>query len=215
MDHWTKEQEAAAMPARRTAESMEKDAKAASLFRRGLTYRQISAEMGWGSPTSALNAVRRAARDAARDDLGGADALHLMLGRLNDYRRVAWRVASTKHFLTTQSGVVLHPVTREPLLDDSPVLAALDRLLRCDAEENKLRGTYAPTKTRVEVITEDMVDAEISRLMREVEANDGGVAAGLVNEDTAGFADDLTDEVAFAVGDEGGDVPGSGRPGPG
>jgi hypothetical protein len=193
------------MPQRRSAESMERDAKAGSLFRRGLTYRQIASEMGWSSPASALEAVRSAARDAARDDLGGVDALQLMLGRLNDYRRVAWRVASSKHFLTNQAGVVQHPVTREPLLDEAPVLAALDRLLRCDVEENKLRGTYAPTKTRVEVITEDMVDSEIARLLTEVAANDG--PSGRVNEDS--------DEFTFAGGDEVEGAAGPGRPGPG
>jgi len=196
------------MPARRTAESMEKDAKAASLYRRGLTYRQIAAELDWASPAAAFEAVRRAVRDAARDDLGGPAALALMLERLNDYRRVAWRIASTKHFLTTQSGVVLHPETRAPLLDDAPVLAALDRLIRTDVEEIKLRGLYAPVKSRVEVITEDMVDGEIARLLTEVSANDGSV-----NEDDDEFSARFADDAEITGGGEGG--PGSGRPGTG
>lgn len=166
------------MPACRTAQAMENDAKAASLYRRGLTYRQIAAELGWKSPAAAFEAVRRAVKDAAREDMGGADALRLMLERLQDYRRIAWRVASTKHLMTNQAGVVRHPFTGEPLLDDGPVLAALDRLIRTDVEEIKLRGLYAPVKSRVEVITEEMVDSEIARLLTELAANDDANAAG-------------------------------------
>ena len=156
---------------RRSVDSMERDARAADLFRRGLSYRQISAEMGWKSTSAAFEAVRRAARDAGRDSLAAAEALTLMLERLQDYRRLVYRVATTKHYVTTQSGRVVE-FNGQPLLDDAPVLNAVDRLLRTDDTEAKLLGLYAPAKSRVEVITEDAVDAEIARLAAEVGERD-------------------------------------------
>jgi len=167
------------MPARRSLETMEKDAQAADLFRRGLTYRQIAAQLGWRSPNAAFQAVRRAAKDAATDSLAAAEALQLMLARQQDYRRLVWRVAMAKHYVTTQTGVLALGPDGQPLLDDAPVLNAVDRLVKIDAEEAKLLGLYAATKSRVEVITEDAVDAEIARLAGEIAEADRREPAAL------------------------------------
>lgn len=156
------------MPARRSLDTMERDAQAADLFRRGLTYRQISAQMGWRSPNAAFLAVRRAARDAATDSLAATEALQLMLSRQQDYRRLVWRVAMAKHYVTTQTGAMALGPDGQPLLDDAPVLNAVDRLVKIDQEEARLLGLYAPAKSRVEVITEDAVDAEIAKLAEEI-----------------------------------------------
>ena len=40
------------MPRRPSVEVMERDARAADLYRRGLTYRQIATEVGFRSPQS-------------------------------------------------------------------------------------------------------------------------------------------------------------------
>jgi hypothetical protein len=163
------------VPQRRTLEAMEKDSKAADLYRRGLTYRQIAAELGWRSPNAAFEAVRRAARDAGRDSLAAAEALTMMLERLQDYRRLVYRVAVAKHYVTTQAGNVVH-YDGKPVLDDAPVLQAVDRLLKTDDTEAKLLGLYAPAKSRVEVITEDVFDAEIADLAKRVAENDAAAA---------------------------------------
>lgn len=162
------------MPRRRSSATMERDAQAADLFRRGLSYRQIGAQLGV-SHQSAFEAVRRAARDAGRDSLAAAEALALMLDRLQDYRRLVYRVATTKHYVTTQAGRVVE-FNGAPLLDDAPVLNAVDRLLRTDDTEAKLLGLYAPAKSRVEVVTEDVVDAELARLTAELAAAGDGAA---------------------------------------
>jgi len=164
------------MPRRRSSETMERDARAADLFRRGLSYRQIGAELGV-SGHSAFEAVRRAARDAATDALAAAEALSLMLERQQDYRRAAYRVLTTRHYVTTQAGKVATGPDGQPLLDDAPVLNALDRLVRIDQEEAKLLGLYAPAKSRVEVITEDAVDAECARLVQEIAEADGATGS--------------------------------------
>lgn len=164
------------MPGRRSLATMEKDAQAADLFRRGLTYKQISQQMGWRSPNAAFEAVRRAARDAAQDPLAQAEALALILDRLQDYRRLMWRVATTKHYATTQAGIIVKGPDGQPLVDDGPVCHAVDRLLKCDQEEARLRDLYPAAKSRVEVITEDAVDAELARLAQEIGQADAAAA---------------------------------------
>ena len=99
-----------------------------------------------------------------------------MLDRLQDYRRLAWRVATSKHYTTTQTGRVATGPDGQPVIDDGPVLHALDRLLRFDDHEAKLVGLYAPARSRVEVITEDVIDAECAALAAQVKENDAATA---------------------------------------
>jgi hypothetical protein len=53
----------------------------------------------------------------------------------------------------------------------------VDRLLKCDQEEARLRDLYPATKSRVEVITEDVIDAELADVARQIAANDARAAA--------------------------------------
>jgi hypothetical protein len=160
------------MPSGRTAETMEKDAQAYDLFRRGLSYRQIAAQVGWKSPKSAFEAVRRAARDNVLDPLEAAEARQAFLDRFQDYRRAAQRVLSARHYMTNQTGRLTIGPDGQPLLDHDPVLRALDRLYKVDDMELRLRDLYPAAKSRVEVITEDTVDAEMAMLARQVAEND-------------------------------------------
>ncbi len=164
------------MPRRPSVDALERDARAADLYRRGLTYRQIAAEVGFRSPQSVGDAIRRHARASASASLGGPDAIQMMLDRLQDYRRLAWRVATSRSYVTTQAGKVAAGPDGAPLIDNDPVLRALDRLLKFDQEESRLRDLYAPAKSRVEVITEDVFDAEIADLAKRVAENDAAAA---------------------------------------
>jgi hypothetical protein len=155
---------------------MEKDQQAYDLFRRGLSYRQIASQLDWKSQKSAFEAVRRAARDNAADPLEQAEARQAFYDRLQDYRRAAQRVLSTRHYVTTQTGNLAHGPDGSPLLDDDPVLRALDRLVKIDDMELRLRDLYPAAKSRVEVITEDVVDAEMAMLARQVAENDARAA---------------------------------------
>lgn len=160
------------MPARRTAKTMERDQKAYDLFRRGLSYRQIAAEMTFASPSSAFDAVRRAARDNAADPLEQAEARQAFYDRLQDYRRAAQRVLTARHFHVSQGGKIVLGTDGLPLLDDDPVLRALDRLAKIDDMELRLRDLYPAAKSRVEVITEDALDAEMAEIARKIALND-------------------------------------------
>lgn len=164
------------MPARRSPEAMEKDHRAYDLFRRGLSYRQIAAELGWKSGKSAFEAVRRGAKEAARDAFKDAEARQVFLDRFQDYRRAAQRVLSTRHFVTTQGGKLVTGPDGNPLIDDDPVLRALDRLHKIDDTELRLRDLYPAAKTRVEIIPEETIDAECARLIQEIREREAAAA---------------------------------------
>ena len=160
------------MPRRRSAATMERDARAYDLFRRGLSYRQIGSELGF-SHQSASDAIRRAAKDNAVDPLEAAEARQLFLDRLQDYRRAAQRVLATKHYVASaQSGKLAYGPDGQPMADSDPNMRALDRLLKIDDMELRIRDLYPPARSRIEVITEDVVDAELSALARQVAEND-------------------------------------------
>ena len=164
------------MPRRRSVETIERDHRAYDLFRRGLSYRQIGAELGVNEKT-AWEAVRRAARENAVDPLEAMAARQVFLDRFQDYRRAAQRVLSTRHYVASaQSGKLTYGPDGNPVLDDDPVLRALDRLAKIDDMELRLRDLYPAAKSRVEVITEDVIDAELAEVARQIAQNDARAA---------------------------------------
>jgi transposase-like protein len=163
------------MPSRRSAATMERDHKAYDLFRRGLSYRQIAKELDVSHQT-AFDAVRRASRDNGSDPLEQAEARQAALDRLQDYRRAAWRVLTARHYVVSQGGTIVLGPDGKPLADNDPVLRALDRLVKIDQEDNRLRDLYPPAKARVEVITDDAVSAEIRDLAEQIARNDAEAA---------------------------------------
>ena len=167
----------------------ERDYRALELTRRGFTQRQIAAELGWSSHVSVAHAVQRALKELTQVD--APQTLKLMRDRLDEYRRHAFRVLATKHYVVSSLGKIVRQPDGSPLLDDGPVLQALDRLLRYDIEERRMLGIDAPTKHSVQVITESDVDAAIRQLSQDIakaqaegvdlaalEAGNGGSATG-------------------------------------
>lgn len=158
------------MPRARSVAQIERDAQAVELRRRGLTYRQIAAQMDVRSQKTAYEAVQRGLADAIQEPAD--EVRQLELDRLDEYQRHALKVLATPHFHVSQGVVVVHPATDEPMPDDAPVLAALDRLLKISERRARLLGLDAPVRSRVEVITEDAVDAELKRLAEEIADHD-------------------------------------------
>lgn len=165
---------------RRSFEAMEKDAQAADLYRQGQSFREISRSMGWRSPASAVAAVKRAAMDAASDPQAAAEALALMLERIQDRRRLLYEVIKAPHYAVSATGKVAMIIDSEgierPLTDNAPLVRAIAELRHEDEHEAKLLGVYAPVKARVEVITEEVVSAETQRIVATL------VAAGEMTE---------------------------------
>ncbi len=155
--------------ARRSVETMERDAKALDLHYRGLHYRAIAEQMGWRSPAAAHQAVRRAIADTYR--LSSAEAIAV------EEARAFNRVLATRHYVTGSSGnVALHPETGQALTDDAPVIHAGLALLRVSESRRKLLGLDKPRQ--VELITVEAIEAEIRKLEAEVAANPARDKAG-------------------------------------
>lgn len=156
------------MPRRRSAETMEKDHRAYDLFRRGFSYRQIAAEIGYKSHASAQEAIRRAARENAGDPLEQADARQAALDRLQDYRRAAQRVLMGRHYQASQSGKLVTGPDGQPLPDPDPPLRALAQLRWIEQEDNRLRDLYPPARARIEVVDDDVARALADEAEREL-----------------------------------------------
>lgn len=171
------------MPRRRSAETMERDHRAYDLFRRGLSYRQIGAELGF-SHQAASDAIRRAAKDNASDPLEQAEARQAFLDRFQDYRRAAQRQLSARHYVTVQSGKIVYGPgpDPQPLVDGEPNMRALDRLLKIDDMELRVRDLYPPARSRIEVVDDDVARALADETEREIarllQANPGNGVSG-------------------------------------
>lgn len=172
------------MPPRRTAETIERDHRAYDLFRRGQTYRQIGAELGI-SHQSAFDAVRRAAKENALDPLEAIAARQVFLDRFQDYRRAAQAALVACNYVTTQAGRLAEGPDGLPLVDTDPNMRALDRLVKLEDIELKLRDLYPPTRSRVEIVDDEMVRAltdeaerDIARYAEEAAAHRGDGLAG-------------------------------------
>jgi hypothetical protein len=159
---------------RRSLKTRENDARALEFRRRGLSYSQIAAQMEWRSDASAYGAVQRALADQSREV--SAEVIQIETARLDELTRTLHRVLATKHYVVSVGSgkIARHPDTDQPLQDDGPVIQAVAGLLRISERRSKLLGLDAPARARVEVITEDVVDAEIARLTTELSEKDNG-----------------------------------------
>lgn len=125
-------------------------ADVAALRQQGKTYRAIAAELGisttaaWGYYEDWCNQLRHGdpqIEDAAKRALWG------QLARIRAEREAVTAVLTARH-LTVSNGVVAR-LDGEPIEDDAPVLAAVDRLVKLDDQEAKLLGIYAEKKLAV------------------------------------------------------------------
>ncbi|MEU9792893.1 helix-turn-helix domain-containing protein [Streptomyces sparsogenes] len=127
-----------------TPEGAERDAEAARLRARGLSYRAIAAELGVDLHT-AHNAVKRALAAIVQEP--AEDVRRMELERLDALYEAAMGVLEREHVTVSQGKIIYQG--DEPLLDDGPVLQAIDRLLRIQERRAKLLGLDAATKTQV------------------------------------------------------------------
>lgn len=168
------------LPARNEA----RDAEALAYHAQGWNLDRIASEMGYANRSGPKKAIQRAMAASVRHTRD--EAKILLLADLREAKREAWTVLRRRH-LTVSNGRVVRrfagverdedgierldpdgktiPVFEE-IEDDAPVLAAIDRIVKIDAEIAKLLGAYAPTQH--EVITLDAIEAEIHKLEAEV-----------------------------------------------
>lgn len=144
------------------------DAEAVQLRADGKTYRQIAAIQGC-SPTTAHARVDRAIKAVPVDAVENLRAVEL--DRLDEMHQVALTQLRTDA-VRVDHGRIVRDEDGNPIIDHGAKLVALDRLLKIQDRRAKLLGLDAPSRSRIEVITEDAVDAEIRRLEAEVAALD-------------------------------------------
>lgn len=129
----------------RTLQDVERDRLAAVMRSNGFTYLMIAHELGIDL-SNAYRAVDRAMADAkGHEDL--VTAKQIELDDLDRRRRL-----------------LLAVIRRNEGWNDALVIAASNGLDRVARRRAALLGLDEPTKHVVDVITEDMVDAEIARL---------------------------------------------------
>ncbi len=179
----------------RTVKTVKRDFDAAELRAAGKRLEEIAATLGFASRGHAHDAVTRALRDTPYD--GAEDDKLLDLMRIDRLIEQAWDVMHRKHvtvshgkIITRQVGVErdedgiekldmdLKPIpVYEDVIDDAPVLAAVREIRALVKRRAEIIGYDAPLRTRVEVITEDAVDAECERLLTEIAEREREAAA--------------------------------------
>jgi hypothetical protein len=117
---------------------------AAELRSQGKSYRAIAAELGVDVKTAHTHvqaALRAIVEEAAED------VRRIELDRLDTMYAAAMGVLERQHVTVSQGRIIYNG--EEPLLDDAPVLQAIDRLLRIAERRAKLLGLDSAQKVDV------------------------------------------------------------------
>jgi hypothetical protein len=170
----------------RTVDTARRDAQAASLRAKGRTYDAIAAELGFSGRAKAYEAIQRAYADIPYE--GAEEARRLDLERVDRLIEHAWAVLERDHPTVSQGRVVRHftgverdedgierldmdgkpiPVF-EDILDDGPALAAIREVRGLLERRARMTGYDAPARSRVEFVTEDVIEAEIRKLEAQI-----------------------------------------------
>lgn len=157
-----------------TIETAERQAKAAQLRSRGYSYRKIAETLGCDvriAHDDVKNALRAIVEEPAQDVLRlELERLDGELERLNGLEESVRTVLEARHW-TVSNGKIIY-LGDEPLMDDAPVLQAVDRLIRIEESRRrngesrrKLLGLDAPTKTQVSGgVTYEIVGIDMDKL---------------------------------------------------
>lgn len=147
----------------RTVRGAQRDAEAATMRARGATYQQIADALGYADRRTAYRAVEKVLTETVTEP--SEELRSLELARLDAILAKAWSVMEAEH-VTVSHGKIIRGADGQPLRDDGPVLAAIDRILKVSERRARLVGLDAPNRT--ELITLDQIDSEIRRLTEEM-----------------------------------------------
>jgi hypothetical protein len=110
-----------------------------------MRYEDIAAELGYTSRARAAEAVLQGLRDTVAEPSTELRALEIE--RLDALWRRAWQILDRPHLVAQMGRVVKY--RGKPVIDDAPVLQAIDRLLRIQERRAKLLGLDAPVEVEV------------------------------------------------------------------
>lgn len=99
-----------------------------------------------------------------------AEQRAISLERLDGMTAAALKVLQTMHYVVDHGQVVAHPQTGEPLLDDGPVLAAIDRLHKIEERRARLLGLDMPQLVEVEMKIKAEADAAFEDMVKRARA---------------------------------------------
>lgn len=140
----------------------ERDAEAFRMRSRGSTLAEIALALGYATPTHVSTSLRRHVERRVKPAVD--EYIALQEDRLDHMRREVLRVLETTHYKVSDGRVIYHAECEcpqglygercphwKPLEDDSPVLAAVDRLLKIEERIAKLHGIDKPVKHEMSV----------------------------------------------------------------
>jgi hypothetical protein len=133
----------------RSIDTARRDARAAELRAKGWQYQAIADELGWSARGDACRAVQRVLKETVQE--AGDELRAMERDRLDRLSAAAWAVLDRQH-VTVSNGQIIR-LDGEPLLDDGPILQAIDRLLRISESRRKLEGLDAPSRVSVDAVT--------------------------------------------------------------
>lgn len=169
-----------AAPRAQRAATAERRAKLIKLRLAGRRYEDIYEELGYSSRYAASRDFNRALEQNIAEQRASMEVYReAELMKLDDLAVQATRILLTAHYVVTQSGrIVEDPRTGQPMRDDGPSLAAIDRLVKIGDRRAKLLGLDAPQ--RMEVLTIDDIDAQVRELTQQLTAarSEAGETAG-------------------------------------
>jgi AraC-like DNA-binding protein len=146
----------------RDIESVERDAIAAKLYRRGLNYQQIAEKLGLGDRSNARMAVKRAFGEAIKES--AADLLEWFAAQYAEIQAEITAYFTQTHYVVTPSGKVAVGPDGKPLIDHEAKLKGVDRWLKSLNDQARLLGLNAPTGAVLQVSGGGNLDAEIAGL---------------------------------------------------
>lgn len=141
----------------RTLATAEREAEAARLRSKGWSYPRIAEELGYKHKADAYNAVKKVLSETVSE--AGDEVRAMELVRLDALYAAATEVLERNH-VTVSHGKIVAGADGEPLLDDAPVLQAIDRLLRIQERRARLLGLDAPVKRDVSLTDERVAAIE-------------------------------------------------------
>jgi len=147
-------------------------------------YSEIAAALGISEDLAAKDYERAVTERGAALDAVRLPAVSIEMAKLDAIEQAAWEVLRREH-IVIQHGKVVR-INRKPVIDDAPVLQAIDRLLRASERRARLKGLDAPTRVEVDDARRAQIEAYAAELAAWVGDVDGSGAGDAPGEAEAG-----------------------------
>jgi hypothetical protein len=135
-----------------------------------IPYAEIAAAESISEGTARMDYARALEQLKAEQDSQAKFNVARQLAALDTAERAAWLVLRKDH-IHVQHGKIVRHESGEPVLDDGPVLNAIDRILKISERRARLLGLDAPAKIEVS----DATDQAIRDLAAQLAAGVGDV----------------------------------------